>query len=464
MRTRFLLPLSIFVLTTLQSAFTQDAGKTLYMQRCFWCHGESGDGEGPSTERMEPRPRDFTQAQFKIRSTAHEQLPTDEDLIRTISEGIPNTPMPGWNTVLSEREIKELVVYLKTFSPRFGGEEQDTLSIPSAPASAERGEEIFEKAKCFRCHGEGFRGEGAITTTINFEWGVPYTARDFTRGWTFKGGHEPEDIYLRITGGLNGTPMGPYRDILSDQERWDLAHYVASLDTEPNETSESFLITLKLIEGDIPTDPDAPEWRLATPVLMPLAGQVILDPPLRWWTPTSGSAHVRGLWNDREVAFLLEWNDPTGPESDRPDSALLQFAADPASKPYLIFGDPDNPVKVWNWRYDSIDEEWTAYGADDVDVAIAGFSTESSWDKGRWRVIFRRARSGEPEFRLGSFVPILVSVRDGSNGETGNMRAISTWIFTNLESPQSSRPWIVALAFLLGAVTVEMWILDRLRS
>lgn len=461
---RSLLPLPILMLATLQGAVAQDAGKAIYMQRCFWCHAELGDGQGLSAERMTPRPRDFTQAQFKIRSTAHSQLPTDKDLIRTISEGIPNTPMPGWKGILSEQEIKELLVYLKTFSPRFGEEDLDKLSIPTTPASVEQGKEVFTKAKCFRCHGEGFRGEGAITTTINFEWGVPYTARDFTRGWTFKGGHEPEDIYLRITGGLNGTPMGPYQDILSDQERWDLAHYVASLDTEPNEISDSFLITSKVIEGDIPMDPDAPEWNLATPVLLPLAGQVILDPPLRWWTPTSGSARVRGLWNDREVAFLLEWSDPTGPESERPDSALLQFPADPDSKPYLIFGDPDNAVKIWNWQEGSTDEEWTALGADHIDVAPASLTTESSWDKGRWRVIFRRARAGEPEFQLGSFLPILVSVRDGSNGETENMRAISTWIFTNLESPQSSRPWIVAMAFFLGAVAVEMWILNRLKT
>lgn len=461
---RFTLTIFLLTLSLIQNAQSQERGEEVYMQRCFWCHGEQGDGNGPSAVGMTPRPRDFTRAQFKIRSTPHGQLPTDEDLTRTIMEGIPGTAMVGWKAILSKQEIADLVAYAKSFSPRFDTEEVELLAIPAGAASVDRGKEVYETARCRMCHGEGHRGEGDITTTLNFEWGVPYTARDFTRGWTFKGGHEPRDIYLRITGGLNGTPMGPYRDLLTDEQRWDLVHYIASLDEEPNETSEDFVITAGLIPGDIPEDPGAPEWSNLTPIVVPLAGQVVLDPPLRWWIPTSGAAKLRALWNQREVAFLLEWDDPTGPDTSAPDSAFLQFAVKDGSKPYFLLGDADNPVKVWHWQAENESEEWAAQGIDHVAIAPAGFSVASAWDKGRWRVIFRRILAGEPEFRPGNFVPILISVRDGANGERENVRAISTWIYASLESPKTLRPWLVAIAFLLGAVAVEMWIVARLRS
>ncbi|MDP7639948.1 MAG: hypothetical protein QGG73_09575, partial [Candidatus Hydrogenedentes bacterium] len=67
-------------------------------------------------------------------------------------------------------------------------------------------------------------------------------------------------------------------------------------------------------------------------------------------------------------------------------------------------------------------------------------------------------------FRPGNFVPTLISVRDGANGERGNVRAISTWLYTTLESPKSLRPWLMALTFFLGAVAVELWIVARVRS
>ena len=82
-------------------AFAQTAGsksgREIYMERCFWCHGEEGRGDGPSAVGMFPRPRDLVRADYKIRSTHHGQLPTDEDLLDIVSTGIPGTPLPGWD-------------------------------------------------------------------------------------------------------------------------------------------------------------------------------------------------------------------------------------------------------------------------------------------------------------------------------------------------------------------------------
>src|SRR2546421_7364051 len=56
------------------------AGQKLYARYCIGCHGQDGDGAGENALWIDPKPRDFTAAVFKCRSTASGSLPTDEDL------------------------------------------------------------------------------------------------------------------------------------------------------------------------------------------------------------------------------------------------------------------------------------------------------------------------------------------------------------------------------------------------
>src|SRR5438874_556639 len=90
-------------------------GGAIYIRNCVHCHGEKGDGKGPSAELLLPKPRDFTKGLYKIRSTAN-KTPTDRDLFRIITEGMPGTSMPAW-AVLPEKDRHNLVAYLKSFAP-----------------------------------------------------------------------------------------------------------------------------------------------------------------------------------------------------------------------------------------------------------------------------------------------------------------------------------------------------------
>jgi cytochrome c oxidase cbb3-type subunit I/II len=69
-------------------------GKEVYERRCVGCHGKNGDGNGPAATFMyKQRPRSFAAAVFKFRLTK-EPLPTDGDLLRTITRGVRGTAMP----------------------------------------------------------------------------------------------------------------------------------------------------------------------------------------------------------------------------------------------------------------------------------------------------------------------------------------------------------------------------------
>ena len=60
-------------------------GKEVYERRCLGCHGVNGDGNGPAATFMyKQRPRNFQAAVFKFRLTK-EPIPTDGDLLRTIT-------------------------------------------------------------------------------------------------------------------------------------------------------------------------------------------------------------------------------------------------------------------------------------------------------------------------------------------------------------------------------------------
>jgi mono/diheme cytochrome c family protein len=59
--------------------------------------------------------------------------------------------------------------------------------------------------------------------------GYPVMARDLTAPWTFRGGSDPEAIWLRLTTGLSPGPMPSYADRTTPEQRWDLANYVLSL-------------------------------------------------------------------------------------------------------------------------------------------------------------------------------------------------------------------------------------------
>src|SRR5258708_16272174 len=76
-----------------------NAGKKNYQRWCIGCHGPFGDGNGENAPWIDPKPRDFTAATFKCRSTPTGTLPTDQDLYNPVARAFTNSNRPHWGAL-----------------------------------------------------------------------------------------------------------------------------------------------------------------------------------------------------------------------------------------------------------------------------------------------------------------------------------------------------------------------------
>jgi mono/diheme cytochrome c family protein len=209
------------------------AGKALYRRYCITCHGPHGDGAGENAPHLDPRPRDFTRAAFKCRSTPSGSLPTDSDLYNTISRGIYNSGMPSWGP-LTRQQRANLVAYIKTFSARFHDEPPAVpVTIPPEPATSadavQRGAKLFQDMNCWSCHGKEGRGNGPSSIGMTDSKGYPILPFDLTSGSHFKCGETSRDLFKDLATGLDGTPMPSFTDALKPDQIWDLVHFIQTL-------------------------------------------------------------------------------------------------------------------------------------------------------------------------------------------------------------------------------------------
>ncbi len=497
-------------------------GQVTYIQRCSFCHGLLGDGEGPAAEFLDPRPRDFTLGTFKFRTTQSGELPTDEDLFRTISRGLSGTGMQAFDdgvikNGLSEEERWAVIAYIKTFAFEFEDPELDpvktgkVVSLPAerAPHNAEtiaRGKKIFDRAKCWECHGKLGRGDGQKAFDRKDDWGFPIRIRNVTLPWKIKGGTEVEDIYMRFSTGVNGTPMPSFVKALNKEERWDLANYIKSLQ---HESTEGQVLRALAVAGDLPEDAADPIWTEAVPLDVRLAGQVVAAP--RWQNPSVELATLRAVYNGTDIVFLIQWDDPFADvthdaakevdivtlrqvgaynsyiptqglvprqlETYR-DSIALQFPAkalEGTRKPHFLRGSSSAPVHLWVWKSDlegqgrrSV-EEATARGwqqpltpqAEDRQQVVA----KAKWNQGQWSVVMRRPLRtddrGDVQFVKGRFIPFAVNAWDGSNGEHGIIMSLSSWHFILLEAGTPATVYVYAILAILISGILGYWLMRR---
>jgi mono/diheme cytochrome c family protein len=333
-------------------------GRATYEKECTACHNATGDGQGAAAYLLYPRPRDFTTGQFRLIST-WDNVPTDEDLFRTISRGMPGSAMPSW-AHLPEDTRWGLVYYVKAFSKRplvvrtahvpdtWGNGGAGLIAVPPEvpfdAAAQARASELYTKG-CAPCHGPTGRGDGAQKQVDSK--GYPTRPRDLTLG-VFKGSPDPVSVYRRIVAGLPGSPM-PQSGYLNGNDAWHLTHFVRSLSSDAQRDKaemKQFRIVAKRVQ-QLPGHPDAGTWRDTPAVNLHLM-------PLWWRTDRPEEVTVRAVHDGSSLALQLKWEDATPDTTamrpqDFRDAAAVQFAltSDP---PFFAMGQARNAVNIWMWK------------------------------------------------------------------------------------------------------------------
>lgn len=198
----------------------------------------AGDGRGPAALALAIQPRDLSRGVFRSRSTPSGSPPTDADLRRIIGRGIRGTAMPAFSRSLDDRDLLDLVAFVRTLSARPGRAAAEPVVVGRTPRASRarlvRGRTLYREMQCGTCHGERGRGDGPAAPTLTDDQGRPIEAYDFTSG-RYKYGGAARDVYRTLVTGLDGSPMPSYADVLPEEEdRWNLALYVISLRREPS--------------------------------------------------------------------------------------------------------------------------------------------------------------------------------------------------------------------------------------
>jgi mono/diheme cytochrome c family protein len=107
---------------------TLKAAKSIYMEKCNNCHGDTGKGDGPDAMMYEPAPADLTSAKYMGKLT-------DGELYNRITVG--KKPMPTFGKRLTDDQRWGLVVLLRSFVNQPAGSkieangEQSPVSQPT---------------------------------------------------------------------------------------------------------------------------------------------------------------------------------------------------------------------------------------------------------------------------------------------------------------------------------------------
>jgi len=101
-------------------------GKAVYKSLCAACHGETGKGDVPAMQNLNPKPADLTANSF--------QQQTDGELFWKISEG--KGLMASYKNMLSEKDRWNVVNYLRSLKSSSNKENTETFSVPNDKVDA----------------------------------------------------------------------------------------------------------------------------------------------------------------------------------------------------------------------------------------------------------------------------------------------------------------------------------------
>lgn len=405
-------------------------GETLYQKQCSVCHGALGAADGKAAYLLYPKPRDFTRDKFRLVSTKDMQA-TDEDLFQTIGRGMPGSAMPPWEhlTAADRWALVYYVRYLSQVEPfKRSGEltnevlasgipwelkkkmidkkiDPQTLVVVSQepPVTAERlenGRKLFA-ASCAGCHGIEGKGDGRQEMITNL--GYPVKPRDLTAG-IFKGSPDSADLYRRMIAGIPGSPMPSYTGIFTDDQIWDMIHFVQSLSNpgmEERVRLKRNRIKAQKIDAEITLNPLDPQWAAVKPVYIAVT-------PLWWRDDHIQGIEVKALHNKDKIAFDLQWSDSQKDDvvakvHSFSDGAAMEFSKE-KDPPFFGMGAAQQPVYLWHWKagWENVGENRQDIETEYPNAAVDWYGSQKNYAHGEsLDVSSSKAQFHDPRYLTG---------------------------------------------------------------
>jgi len=223
------------------------------------------------------------------------------------------------------------------------------------------------------------------------------------------------------------------------------------------------------LSGALPTGPEDPRWDTLAPVELAMA-------PLSWRAESIFHVSVCAVHDGENLALRLTWEDLSRDDvsgGELADAIALQFSGE-AAPPLFGMGSRSHPVNIWHWksfrfadvarfsdRVDATPHRRTGpelgpvavldtpvyrpvFTSEADSVVAEGYesarrfsaegvptSAAATWTNGAWQVVFTRSLAarteGEVAFEQGGTVQMACAVWNGSAGDRGGSKSISTW-------------------------------------
>jgi mono/diheme cytochrome c family protein len=330
---------------------------------CSVCHGETGQGDGPLAELLDPKPVDFTLGRPVI-SDRIGALASDERRLRIVREGMPGSAMPSFRDYgepmmrIASASVHKLAVTRKAHALRraaieaggqpkaeelrgaaeasfVGGESVEIPDFRGFEFDLDRGRQLYQLS-CLPCHGQNGAGYDGLFVDAK---GHSISSRDLRRGY-YRGGTSARDIFTRIRVGVPYSGMPPVsKKVMGDEDAMHLTGYVQSLlrqhfgtvqpipweglQKEPN----YFVARV----SEVPTDPGDALWAEAEverPTLSHFDRRGYL---------TGSGLELRMLHDREKIAIRVRWEDAPGPAGMHAfgDGVALQLSAQPSPSFFL---------------------------------------------------------------------------------------------------------------------------------
>lgn len=414
----------------------EEARKVYQEIGCAGCHGAEGRGDGPSAPTLRDDWGQPVRAADLTRPWTFNGGATREDVFRSISTGLNGTPMAGFQSALSDEQRWLLVDFITALSGGATSAGYDNVLV-ARPVEGDldlaRGEELFAEAEpaLFPLFGQIVQpGRNFQPAVIAVEARAVYSA---------------DEVAMLVT----------WHDVRADRS---------------GANGPDFELPAEEVHPGLPTAPAAaPGGRPADPFADEEAADPFADEEAAPADPF-GDEEVAAAdpFADEEVAGADPFAEDTGEgpapaaaagASDYSDAVAVQFPRVLPSgprRPYFLYGDPQTPVELWfvDLANGERVELWEGRGVDQLEPG-EGTTPEvrAAYENGRWSVLYKRRRNAGTgiAFPDESFVPVAFSVWDGSAGERGNRRAVSSWYHVYMPPAEQPSP-VVPMAQAAGAV------------